>query len=90
MATPTIWWVRNDCRLHDNEALRSAAADGPVIPVYAFDPRAYGEQSYGGTDSFVFQKTGPHRARFLQESVRDLRESLRDMGSDGDLIVRHN
>ncbi|WP_138004358.1 DASH family cryptochrome [Halalkalirubrum salinum] len=89
MATPTIWWVRSDCRLHDNEALRSAAATvGPVIPVYVFDPRAYGEQGYGGADSFTFQKTGSHRARFLQESVRDLRESLREQGSD--LIVRHN
>lgn len=32
--TTSIWWVRDDLRLHDNPALRAAAADGDVIAVH--------------------------------------------------------
>ncbi len=51
-----------------------------MIPVYCFDPRQFGKTSYG------FPKTGSFRARFLLESIADLRESLRAIGSD--LILR--
>ena len=81
-----IWWARNDLRLHDNAALAAAADADRLLPVYAVDPRAYGEQPYGGSDSFTFEKTGPDRAQFLKESVDDLAQSLETDGSG--LLVR--
>ncbi len=78
-----IVWFRQDLRLHDNEALTDALANGcMVVPVYVFDNRIFG----GSTKRFGFEKTGAHRLRFIIESVSDLRKSLRDRGSD--LIVR--
>jgi deoxyribodipyrimidine photo-lyase len=84
--TTAVVWFRRDLRLHDNEALTEAASADHLVPVYAFDPREYGEAEYGGARSFRFEKTGGHRARFRRESVADLRASLRDRGSN--LIVR--
>ncbi|NXB81476.1 CRYD protein, partial [Donacobius atricapilla] len=46
-----------------------------------FDPR-----HYLGTHCYSFPKTGPHRLRFLLESVKDLRETLKKKGST--LVVR--
>jgi deoxyribodipyrimidine photo-lyase len=81
-----VVWFRRDLRLHDSEALTEAAGADRLVAVYAFDPRAYGDHEYGGADSFRFEKTGSHRARFRRESVADLRASLRDRGTD--LVVR--
>jgi len=52
-----------------------------VIPVYVFD-----ERTFGGETSFGFPKTGKFRAKFIIESIRELRDSLRQLNSD--LIVR--
>ncbi|KAF1407426.1 Cryptochrome DASH, partial [Spheniscus magellanicus] len=46
-----------------------------------FDPR-----HYLGTHCYGFPKTGPHRLRFLLESVKDLREKKKKKGST--LVVR--
>lgn len=77
-----VLWFRQDLRLHDNEALTSALQRGEeVVPVYVFDERLmFGETGFG------LRKMAAHRARFLIESVTDLRQSLRLMGID--LIVR--
>ncbi len=76
-----IVWFRNDLRLHDNEALMEAIKNaGEIIPVYVFD-----ERIFMGKTSFGFQKTGAFRAKFIIESVEDLRHSLRTRGSE--LIV---
>ncbi|SHH57276.1 DASH family cryptochrome [Halobaculum gomorrense] len=83
-----VVWFRRDLRVHDNEALTEAAVADEVLPVYAFAPDDYDEREYGGRGSFRFQKTGPHRTRFRLESVADLRERLRERGSD--LVVRHD
>ena len=89
MAVDTaVVWFRRDLRVHDNEALFEAADAEELVPVYAFDPREYGEREFGGDDSFRFEKTGPHRARFRRESAIDLRERLRERGSG--LVVRHD
>ena len=83
MATPerVIVWFRNDLRVHDNPVLSAAAARGgaegsTVVPVYCFDPRTFGETPWGSP------KTGGYRARFLLESVAELRRNLRELGSD--------
>lgn len=74
-------WYRNDLRVHDREAIHAALrAEAEIIPVYCFDDRTF------GTTSFGFAKTGSYRARFIVESVRDLRNSLQQLGSK--LIVR--
>lgn len=77
-----IVWFRQDLRLHDNEALLDALSSADeVVPVYVFDERVF-----TGTTRFGFPKTDKYRARFIIESIRDLRASLQALGSD--LIVR--
>ncbi len=77
-----IVWFREDLRIHDNEALADALRTSEeVIPVFVFDERVFkGKSKYG------FAKTGKHRARFIIESIHDLRNSLKSIGSN--LIVR--
>jgi deoxyribodipyrimidine photo-lyase len=75
-------WIRNDLRLRDHAPLRAAAEQHDrVVPVYCFDPRHF------DTTMFGLPKTGAIRARFLRESVADLRASYRERGAD--LVVRH-
>lgn len=77
-----LLWFRNDLRLHDHEPLhRALEQKAEIIPVYCFDPRQFGQTSFG------FPKTGAYRAQFLLESVADLRASLRAKGTD--LVVRY-
>ncbi|OIP72340.1 MAG: cryptochrome DASH [Oscillatoriales cyanobacterium CG2_30_40_61] len=74
-------WYRNDLRLHDHQPLSSALnTKAQIIPVYCFDPRQFKKTCYG------FPKTGAFRTQFLLESVTDLRQSFRNLGSD--LIIR--
>lgn len=77
-----IVWFRNDLRLHDNEALTDALRCAEeVLPVYIFDERIFlGKTHYG------FPKTGKHRAKFIIESVADLRNSLSSRNTN--LVVR--
>lgn len=73
----TLVWFRNDLRLHDHQPLsQSLKNQEQVIPFYCFDPRHFGKAAFG------FPKTGAFRAKFLWESVANLRQSLRDRGSD--------
>lgn len=82
MRRRAIVWFRQDLRLHDNEALQDALRNVyEVIPVYVFDERVF-----KGQTNFGFPKTGKYRAKFILESVADLRQSLRKLNSD--LIVR--
>lgn len=88
-----IFWFRNDLRLDDNPGLTAAIAGArrtpspgdsdrargggsALLPVYIFPPRLF------GTTRFGFPKVGPQRARFLTESLEDLRRSLRARGSE--------
>ena len=47
-----------------------------MVPLYCFDPRQYIATPWGNP------KTGGYRAQFLLESVQDLKQSLRHIGSD--------
>lgn len=77
-----ILWFRQDLRIHDNEALFEALEFcKEIIPVYVFD-----ERLFGGKTRFGFPKTGKFRAKFIIESIHDLRKSLRARGSE--LVVR--
>ena len=76
-----ILWYRNDLRTHDHEALWEAAQQtAQVVPVYIFDPRLLAGHPLG------FAKAGAVRRQFLAEAVLDLRQQLRQVGSD--LVVR--
>ena len=82
MQRSTLVWFRNDLRLYDHEPLTRALADGgSVVCVACIDPRDFAETHVG-----AFPKTGAHRARFLLESLHDLRASLR--ARQGELVVR--
>jgi deoxyribodipyrimidine photo-lyase len=77
-----VVWFRNDLRVHDNECVHLASqlsrAGARVLPVFFLDPRE-------GATSVTrngHQKLGPFRAKFLLESLADLRASLRALGSD--------
>ncbi|XP_062424752.1 cryptochrome DASH-like isoform X3 [Rhea pennata] len=81
-ARTALCLLRNDLRSHDNEVLHWAQSNAEhVVPLYCFDPR-----HCRGTHRCRFPKSGPHRLRFLLESVRDLRETLKKKGST--LVVR--
>lgn len=78
----SIVWFKTDLRLHDNETLIKAIEQSDeIIPVFCFDDNHFKLTEYG------FQKTGNFRAQFLLESLKDLDNNLRKLGS-GLLIVR--
>lgn len=56
--------------------LPSSLSKSQVVPLYCFDPRHYGTTPYGS------KKTGDYRAKFLLESVQDLRQQLLSIGSN--------
>lgn len=71
-----IVWFKTDLRITDNETLVQAILkNDQVIPVYCFDESHYTTTSNG------FQKTGAFRAQFIIESLIDLDNSLRELGS---------
>lgn len=72
MRTAIVLFTR-DLRVHDNPALASACANAEtVVPLFVLDPR--------------LQELSPNRARFLHQSLADLRATLRKLG--GDLVLR--
>lgn len=86
---PVIWWLRNDLRMHDNYAIvhvsnliKSGKAQY-VIPIYCYDPRHFSSSEIG----LQQKRTDSFRTKFLTESLADLRDSLRGIGSD--LLVVH-
>ncbi len=77
-----IVWFRKDLRLHDNEALTFALEHSEeIVPVYVFN-----SEELMGRTPYDFQKTGPHRAQFLLESVERLRQAFQERGIN--LLVR--
>jgi len=71
----SIWWVRRDLRLTDNPALREAMVNGPVIPVFIFDPIL-----------LASPYVGEKRLAFLLAGLHQLDADLRARGSR--LIIR--
>jgi deoxyribodipyrimidine photo-lyase len=76
MPSTAIVWFRRDLRVHDHPALAAAARSADrVVPAFVLDERLLGGRF-----------PSEARAWFLFESLRELREALRERG--GDLIVR--
>ena len=77
-----IYLMRNDLRVHDNECLQWAHQNSDfVIPLFCFDKSILSLTAV--TWHYKFAKTAMHRAKFILESVSDLRESLRKLGKIG-------
>jgi deoxyribodipyrimidine photo-lyase len=77
------WFRLGDLRLHDNPALDRSAkicdqTESSLVPVFCFDPRIFGDNA---RSEFGSLKCGPRRAKFVLESVADLRQSLERKGS---------
>ena len=58
-----VWWVRRDIRLADNGALRSAAAHGPVVPLFVWEDN-------------LLAGAGDVRRAFLFEALESLDDSV--------------
>ena len=64
-------WFRNDLRTVDNAVLAEASKNGNrVIAVYCFDPKYFAVNKHG------FKITEKYRAKFLIETIEDLRKQL--------------
>jgi len=67
-------WFRNDLRTRDHEALYTAVQNHEkVISIYCFDPRQYRQLDIG------YKKTGKYRAKFLIETLKELKQNLLDI-----------
>lgn len=78
-----LYWLRNDLRLHDNEALTAAAAAATtLLPVYCFDPVQLGPDAYLG-----LPRLGPHRMAFLLDTLADLQQRYAALGSGIHFVV---
>ncbi|HZG10194.1 MAG TPA: deoxyribodipyrimidine photo-lyase [Allosphingosinicella sp.] len=75
MPAPSIVWLRQDLRLHDQPALAAAAGEGAVIPVYILDDGSPGRWAIGGAQRW-----------WLHHSLERLSGALEQSGSG--LILR--
>ena len=82
MPTRSILWFRKDLRLHDNPVMHKAIEESQVIlPVYCIDPDWFRELPLG------FRKTGVNQATFLLQSLENLRDNLRAVGGDLQVVI---
>ena len=70
----SLYWFRNDLRVADLEGLTEACRADRVRAVYFFDPRCFERDANG------FPRTGKFRARFLIETIEDLKKQLHERG----------
>lgn len=72
----TLWWLRRDLRLHDNQALAAAMCAGDqVIPCFILDPAILKANTFS-----------TRRFAFMLDGLREINAALRARGSY--LIVR--
>ncbi|MCB4797452.1 DASH family cryptochrome [Neotamlana laminarinivorans] len=67
----SLVWFTNNLRTHDNSTLTKAIANSnQVIGLYCFNPNHF------KTDEFGFKKTEKFRAKFLIDTITDLKQKL--------------
>ncbi len=71
--TNNLIWFGNNLRVKDNQVLKHGVNGQKVIAVYFFDPRHYQIGRFG------FRKTGQFRAKFLLETVAQLKQNLENI-----------
>lgn len=76
-------WLRNDLRVRDHAALALADTASVLVPFYVFDTSQYGPDHLS---PHGFQRTGPFRADFQKQAVKEMQQALRVRGSD--LVVK--
>jgi deoxyribodipyrimidine photo-lyase len=82
MTKKGIVWFKTDLRLHDNETLLKAIEENDVvIPVFCLNPHLLNVSS--GNSEII----GGFRLKFLFESILDLDNNLRKLGSGLILII---
>src|SRR3954452_10509659 len=67
-----LWFRGKDLRLADHLALRSAAEQGELIPLFVLDPFFFAPTRAGTT---------PYRIQFLLDSLLELQTALEQRGS---------
>ncbi len=75
----TLFWFRNDLRLHDQRALQQAIAhaqahEHDLLLVYVHEPTQDTPTAWG------FRRMGAHRRRFVADTLQDLNSSLQALG----------
>ena len=71
-STALVWFTKG-LRLRDNHSLLQALAENErTVAAYCFDPRHFAETKYG------FKKTEKFRAKFLIETLENLRKNLQN------------
>ena len=70
-----VVWFKRDLRVHDNEALTSAAKDGPVLPLYIYEPSLWEQEEMSFT-----------KRAFLRVSLEELNLALKELGQG--LIIK--
>jgi deoxyribodipyrimidine photo-lyase len=82
----TVFWFRCDLRLHDQRALKQAvehaqANDQALLLVYVHEPVQDAPTVWG------FRRMGPHRRRFVADTLQDLQKALGALGQR--LVLLH-
>lgn len=76
MTKKGVVWFKTDLRLHDNETLiRAIEENDAIIPVYCFNPQDLNKLNDKG------ERIGDFRLKFLFQSIAELDENLRKLGS---------
>jgi deoxyribodipyrimidine photo-lyase len=69
---PSVWWIKRDFRLHDNDALaRALQSSHCVIPLFVFEPDLIALDDYSAMHVHAWH-----------QALVDLRARLREIGSD--------
>ena len=82
----TLFWFRNDLRLHDQRALKQAVEHAQthgqaLLLVYVHEPVQDAPTAWG------FRRMGVHRRRFVADTLQDLQNSLQALGQR--LVLLH-
>ncbi|MEM9716787.1 MAG: deoxyribodipyrimidine photo-lyase, partial [Pseudomonadota bacterium] len=70
-----ILWFKRDLRIADHAVLHLAAENGPLLPLYIAEP-----------EYWSLPDSSARQWGFVAECVNDLRQNLRQIGSD--LVLR--
>lgn len=77
MARRAVLWFRNDLRVRDNLLFHHSQVTeaAETVAIYCLDPRHFQKSPWGDHG-----RLGPHRARFLAETLVELGQSLQSIG----------
>jgi deoxyribodipyrimidine photo-lyase len=71
-----VVWFKRDLRVADHEALAAAAAAGPVVGLFIYEPELYQAEEFDSSHLV-----------FLNESLGELQTALKELG--GKLVIKH-